>query len=272
MTLLTLLLDAQHRLRPQAPDALGPHRAVDRAGRGDPRGDAGLNKGLKASVQEGVNPLADLADLLVGNGQTGVPADLAGPHQGDEPARRRRAPRRSSSGGSRMPTLDNKVVWLIGVDDKKAGGKDALAAADSEQARHPRRARLEPKTLARTGPASLARAARRWSRPNLARELAAAQHAHASSCATPAARRPSPNFGTIDFSRAARLPFKDSSRRRHAPVRRLAASASRRSRTTSTRSTSSSSRGPTRPRSSATLTERAGRHRHGADAWTPTGR
>src|SRR5215213_1970150 len=36
-----------------------------------------LSRGLASGIQEGVNPLASLGDLLVVNGQTGVPADLS---------------------------------------------------------------------------------------------------------------------------------------------------------------------------------------------------
>ena len=36
-----------------------------------------LSQGLGAGIQHGVNPLADLADLLITNGQSGVPLDLA---------------------------------------------------------------------------------------------------------------------------------------------------------------------------------------------------
>src|SRR5436190_1011418 len=36
-----------------------------------------LSRGLGSGIQEGVNPLAGLADLLVTNGQTGVPSEWA---------------------------------------------------------------------------------------------------------------------------------------------------------------------------------------------------
>src|SRR5436309_64270 len=36
-----------------------------------------LSKGLAAGIQEGVNPLGSLGELIVVNGQTGVPSDLA---------------------------------------------------------------------------------------------------------------------------------------------------------------------------------------------------
>ena len=77
-----------------------------------------LNKGLKESVQEGVNPLANLADLLVGNGQTGVPAKLADQIEG------MKLPGIASAKPFvqwriALPTLDNKVIWLIGFPEGK---------------------------------------------------------------------------------------------------------------------------------------------------------
>ena len=85
-----------------------------------------LNKGLKASVQDSVNPLANMADLLVGNGQTGVPADLA-----------KRIEKMNLPGvvsatpfiqwRISLPTLDNKVIWLLGVDAKRTGKQDDLS-------------------------------------------------------------------------------------------------------------------------------------------------
>src|SRR5205085_12604899 len=36
-----------------------------------------LNRSLKVGVENGVNPLASLADLVIDNGQVGVPAALA---------------------------------------------------------------------------------------------------------------------------------------------------------------------------------------------------
>src|SRR4051812_6419865 len=36
-----------------------------------------LNAGLAKATQSGLNPLANLADLVIGNGQAGVPSELA---------------------------------------------------------------------------------------------------------------------------------------------------------------------------------------------------
>ena len=162
-----------------------------------------LNKGLKESVQEGVNPLANLADLLVGNGQTGVPADLAGRIE------KMKLPGIASATPFvqwriAMPTLDNKVVWLIGVDDKKGGGKDALASELDKLGIHVELAKLtwlEKGGLLVAPPALVS--------PNLARELTAAKHRTfelRNAGGTPAFT----NYGTIDFSKSG-LPFTESS-------------------------------------------------------------
>src|SRR5215471_5532657 len=74
-----------------------------------------LNRSLKVGVENGVNPLASLADLVIDNGQVGVPAALA------EELRRAGVPGVQSVTPfvlSRMALadLDNKLIWLLGVE------------------------------------------------------------------------------------------------------------------------------------------------------------
>ena len=161
-----------------------------------------LNKGLKESVQEGVNPLANLADLLVGNGQTGVPADLA------DRIEKMKLP--GIAGATpfvqwrlNVPTLDNKVVWLIGIDAKKAGGKADLSGELEELG-----IRVELAPLTGLEKFGLLVAPPALVTPNLARELAVAKSRTfelRNAGGTPSVT----NFGTIDFS-ASGLPFTDS--------------------------------------------------------------
>src|SRR5437667_184084 len=80
-----------------------------------------LNKGLKGGLREGVNPLADLADLVISNGQSGVDYKLA------EQVRRSGIPGVKDAQPLIMwrvslVSLDNKVVWLFGVDISGEGG------------------------------------------------------------------------------------------------------------------------------------------------------
>jgi putative ABC transport system permease protein len=92
-----------------------------------------LNKSLKAGVQQGVNPLAGLADLLIVNGETGVPASLAKELQ---------AAKLDGVTGCtpfvlwRMTATDldrklNKVVWLLGVEWPKDHGKAKIPTNDN---------------------------------------------------------------------------------------------------------------------------------------------
>jgi putative ABC transport system permease protein len=93
-----------------------------------------LNRGLKVGVQDGVNPVAKLADLLIVNGETGIPGTLA-----DELSK-------ANIEGVEAITpfvfyrvslvdLQNKVVWLIGVqweDDKDQSKVDASLGVNVE--------------------------------------------------------------------------------------------------------------------------------------------
>jgi putative ABC transport system permease protein len=74
-----------------------------------------LSKGINKGIQEGVNPMGSVADLLVVNGQSGVPASMA------------KELRQAGIAGVKEVTpfvywrmsvadLDNRVVWLIGVE------------------------------------------------------------------------------------------------------------------------------------------------------------
>jgi putative ABC transport system permease protein len=88
-----------------------------------------ISKGLGAGIQDGVNPLASVADLQIVNGQTGVPMGLADQlreaHlvgvQDAEPLVMWRLS---------VIDLNNRVAWLIGVDWKRHQGKKALAPPD----------------------------------------------------------------------------------------------------------------------------------------------
>ena len=74
-----------------------------------------LGTGINKGIQEGVNPLGSLADLVVVNGETGIPYDLAkelrAAHiEGVEAVHPFVYWRMS------LADLDNKVVWLIGIE------------------------------------------------------------------------------------------------------------------------------------------------------------
>jgi putative ABC transport system permease protein len=90
-----------------------------------------LSTGINKGIQEGVNPLTSLADLLVVNGQAGMPADLA------------KKLRQAGIEGVKEVTpfvharmslmeLDNKVIWLFGIEIPKDMGKnpEALSAGN----------------------------------------------------------------------------------------------------------------------------------------------
>jgi putative ABC transport system permease protein len=90
-----------------------------------------LGTGINKGIQEGVNPLGSLADLLVVNGQAGMPAALA------------KKMKEAHIDGvkdvtpfvySRMSLvdLDNKVIWLMGVElPRKIDRKAVDVAADN---------------------------------------------------------------------------------------------------------------------------------------------
>src|SRR5262245_53516362 len=88
-----------------------------------------ISKGLGAGIQDGVNPLASVADLQIVNGQTGVPMGLAD---------QLRAARLAGVQDAeplvmwRVSVIDlnNRVAWLTGDDWKRHQGKKALAPAD----------------------------------------------------------------------------------------------------------------------------------------------
>ncbi len=88
-----------------------------------------LGIGINKSIQEGVNPLGSLADLLVVNGQAGMPAELASKLR---EARIEGVKEVTPFVFARMSLaeLGNKVVWLIGVEmpkmDKKAEALDSV--------------------------------------------------------------------------------------------------------------------------------------------------
>ncbi len=162
-----------------------------------------LNKGLKASVQDSVNPLANMADLLVGNGQTGVPADLA------QRIEKMNLPGVESATPFiqwriSLPTLDNKVIWLLGVDAKRTGKQDDLTGELEKLG-----IRVELASLTGLEKLGLLVAPPALVSPNLARELKAANlrtFQLRNAGGTPLFT----NYGTIDFS-GSDLPLKDSS-------------------------------------------------------------
>src|SRR5262245_9294805 len=89
-----------------------------------------LNKGLNVGVQDGVNPLSGLADLQVTKGNIGVKLKLA------EQIRQAKIEGVAEARGLvfwrlAIPALDNRVVWLLGVEvtpeDLKKGGRGLAA-------------------------------------------------------------------------------------------------------------------------------------------------
>jgi putative ABC transport system permease protein len=89
-----------------------------------------MNRALKTGVQNATNPLADLAGLLIVNGQVGVPAELA--------AEIRQA--NVAGVDSLLPfiyarvsiaDLKNKSVWLLGVDWTTNREQSPQLAADN---------------------------------------------------------------------------------------------------------------------------------------------
>lgn len=89
-----------------------------------------LSRSLKDSVGKGVNPLAGLADLLVVNGQTGVPTELA------EELRQAKLPGVAVVNPfvlwrMSLVDLDNKVVWLLGIEWPKGKDRNSLPGADN---------------------------------------------------------------------------------------------------------------------------------------------
>ncbi len=89
-----------------------------------------LSRSLKHGVEVGVNPLAGLADLLVVNGDTGVPAELAGElRDANIPGVRQVTPfilTRLS-----VPELDDKPVWLLGAEWPKEKDRVAVPGDDN---------------------------------------------------------------------------------------------------------------------------------------------
>jgi putative ABC transport system permease protein len=169
-----------------------------------------LGTGINKGIQDGVNPLGSLADLLVVNGQAGMPAELA------------KELREARIDGvkdvtpfvfSRMSLydLDNKVVWLIGVEPPRGMEKKTEALHSVNSLGVSVQWTYEPKTL-REKLALLLRPPALVSE-NLAREL----HAKRVSDASPllfqlfnAGRKPEVTlFGTVDFTDSS-LPLKDS--------------------------------------------------------------
>jgi putative ABC transport system permease protein len=126
-----------------------------------------LTQSLKKGVEEGVNPLSGLADLLIDNGQTGVRAELA--------TELRKARIAGVEGVTpfvlwrmSLADLDNKIVWLMGVewpkskDPTKLPGDDNLLGVTIHQTYHPK-AWTEQLALLLAPPALVS--------DNLAREL-----------------------------------------------------------------------------------------------------
>src|SRR5215212_3264158 len=83
-----------------------------------------LNKGLNVGVQDGVNPLSGLAHLQVTKGNVGVDLKLA------EEIRRAKIEGVAEARGLvfwrlSMVELNNRVVWLIGIELTGQEGKKA---------------------------------------------------------------------------------------------------------------------------------------------------
>ena len=169
-----------------------------------------LGMGINKSIQEGVNPLGSLADLLVVNGEAGMPAELA------------KKLRNARIDGVKEVTpfvfsraslfeLDNKVIWLIGVELPKGMEKKAEALDSVNSLGVAIKWTHEPKTV-RDKLALLV------SPPVLISEnLAGEMHAKLGNKEAPlhfrifnAGRKPEVTvLGTVDFSDSS-LPLKDS--------------------------------------------------------------
>ena len=74
-----------------------------------------LNRSLKAGLQDGINPLAGLADLLVVNGSAGVPSSLAERIRGMGIEGLKDA-RPFVQARVSLADLDNQACWLIGAE------------------------------------------------------------------------------------------------------------------------------------------------------------
>jgi putative ABC transport system permease protein len=165
-----------------------------------------LSRSLKHGVEVGVNPLAGLADLLIVNGDTGVPAELAKQLVEERiPGVRSVTPfvlTRMS-----VADLNNKMVWLLGVEWPKAKdratppGDDNLLGVTIHQTYH-------PKTL--TDKLGLLLAPPALVSENLSKEMDEANPKSRRFRLRTAGRTPEvTRLGTVTFA-ASGLPLKDS--------------------------------------------------------------
>jgi putative ABC transport system permease protein len=169
-----------------------------------------LGTGINKGIQEGVNPLTGLADLLVVNGQAGMPAELA------------KRLREAKIEGVKEVTpfiharmslleLDNKVVWLFGIEIPKDMGRNPEALASDNALGVSVNWTYKPKTLSEQLDLLLRPPA--LVSDNLARELQAKHGTYPGPIRfhlRNAGLKPEATlFGTVDFTDSS-LPLKDS--------------------------------------------------------------
>jgi putative ABC transport system permease protein len=181
-----------------------------------------LGNGINKGIQEGVNPVGSLADLLVVNGQSGVPRELADQlRQAGIEGVKEVTPFVYSR--MSLVELDNKVVWLIGVElpEEPKKGEEELSRVNplgvSIQLSDPPKSLLEklsllvmPEALVSTNLAAELREAF----PDRKGPLRFRLH-------NAGQKRKVTLLGTVDFSKSS-LPLKDS----HVIVMRLSAASS----------------------------------------------
>src|SRR5262245_22889120 len=89
-----------------------------------------LSRSLKQGVEVGVNPLAGLADLLIVNGDTGVPAELA-KQLLDANITGVRGVTPFVLTRMSVADLGDKTVWLLGVEWPKSKDRDKPPGDDN---------------------------------------------------------------------------------------------------------------------------------------------
>lgn len=164
-----------------------------------------ISRSLKQGVVEGVNPLAGMADLIIVNGDTGVPAKLATELEDAKlPGVANAVPfilTRMS-----IADLDNKIVWLVGVewpkDRANLPDEDNLLGVTIHQTYQPR-TWTEKLGLLVAPPALVS--------PNVAADLEKSNPKSQRFRLRTAGRTPEvTRLGTVTFTES-QLPFKDSS-------------------------------------------------------------
>jgi len=166
-----------------------------------------LRKSLGSGIQDGVNPLAGLAQLLVVKGQNGVPMELADKIRKSEVAGVTDAQPYVMWRVS-IKELNNKSVWLIGVDDKQPNGKDVLKPDEPNELGVTVKDLYKPKTLAELTALLVARPA--LVTPSLAAELEKVDPKNRRFTLRNAGFAPEvTRVGTVDFSQS-KVPLRDS--------------------------------------------------------------